>query len=232
MSREWKLFFPILLIVSISIQGYSIHAYMAAENRRNGVWCYRVHPLDYIADDCWNLTGPDPYILEAIRDVGEWTLPFDYRDSSFWYIAPWHDHYNQTLYEVLGRRPKPFLYNGTCYDYDVTYAGTYIVVEVLDEPPEKYWNVTNPDKRLLEGIKNLGKDILIPWFSDETLGPHPFRYNGAYYDYRVTGNIDFTEYPLATSAPRPEHPAMALAVVWVAVGSVYILKNRKTKAEP
>jgi hypothetical protein len=116
--------FFMLLIASVMIQGYSIYAYAAAGNRAangtwaDGIWCYRVHQLDYVADDCWNLTDPDQYILEAIEHLGNLTEPFDYRGSTFWFIAPWRDHYNITLTEILGRRPKPFLYNGTCYDYD------------------------------------------------------------------------------------------------------------------
>jgi len=115
LDRRWKVIFLALLIITVIIQGYNVYAFV---NSKPKVWAYKVTPLDYIPDDAWNLTDPDPYILDAIKHPGELSEPFDYRDSMFWYTAPWYEHYDQTLFEKLGRRPKPFLYNGTCYDYD------------------------------------------------------------------------------------------------------------------
>ena len=169
MNLKVKLFFLALLIATIAIQGYSIYAHTTAVKNgwKSGSWCYMVHPCDYIADDCWNLTDPDQYILAAIQNPDELTEPFDYGYSTFWFIAPWYDHFDLTLYDTLGRRPKPFLYNGTCYDYNA-----------------------------------------IPM-------------------------VDLVEYPSPKPEPvKPEHTAVGLAVVWVAAGSVYILKNRKAKSEP
>lgn len=160
MKHGWKLFFLTLLIVSIAVQGYSIYAYVKAENEwKSGGWSYMVHPLDYIANDCWNLTDPDQYILEAIQNPDEWTEWFDRRDSSFFSTAPWYEHLSANASE---RRPNPFLYNDTCYDYNCA----------------------------------------------------PL--------------MDIIYYPFPSS-PKPEHTTIGLAVVWGAVGSVYFLKNRKTR---
>jgi len=228
MSRKWKLLFLILLIASISIQAYSIYASTTAvENGwKKRRWCYRVHPLEYIADDCWNLTNPDQYILDAIQNPGEWTLPFDRKDSTFWFIAPWREHYNITLYNELGRKPKPFLYNGTCYDYDVCYAESDVVVEVLSKPPEKYWNVTKLDKRLLWGVKNPGKPFPMLCLDDYPAPPHPFLYNGTYYDYKIIGEIDIKEYPFPNTL-KPEYTALGITVIWGAVSSIYLAGNRR-----
>lgn len=246
MSRKWKLLFLILLIVSTVAQGYSVYTSETVVNERIA-WCYVVHPLDYIADDCWNLTDPDQYILEAIQNPDEWTLPFEYRDSTFWFSAPWDDCWvtdpeTGKLYlpAITEERPKPFLYNGTCYNYDSTYAGTGVVVEVLSEPPEKYWNITNLDKRLLWGINNPGKLYLMLILGGDSpyaypAPPRPFLYNGTYYNYTKDFYIDFW-HPSHKSPIKPEQTATILVVVWVvvwvAVGSVYLVKNRKAKAEP
>jgi hypothetical protein len=239
--------FLTLAIASIAIQGYSIYAYATVGSREadgkwvEGVWCYRVHLLDYVADDCWNLTAPDQYILEAIEHPGNWTEPFDHRDSTFWFIAPWYDHFNLNLTEILGRRPKPFLYNGACYDYDVADAGMQLVVRPLDEPPEQYWNLTNPDKYLLKAINNPGKIIAVPTDSQsiilEIVGTYywpstrkPFQYNGTYYNFSI-GFVERCGIPLP-KYPKPELTASALAAMWIAVGSIYIVKSRKTKIKP
>ena len=237
LKNRIKIFFLILLIFSIIIQGYSVYAYSMVRNRElSRIWCYRATPLDYISEDCWNLTDPDPYILEAIQNPGEWTETFRRQDSLFWSIAPWYAHLNTSAW-VDGKRPKPFIYNGTCYNYDVTYAGTILTVNPLDETPEEYWNLTTPDKDLLKAMKNPGKPIhcveteaiaiLSPYLFPSTY--KPFHYNGTYYSFSV-GYID-VEIPLPRP-PQPEHTAMALAGMWVTVGSVYILRNRKTKTKP
>jgi hypothetical protein len=218
------------------IQGYSIYTYakvQEAVSRRP--FCYIAEPLDYEPEKYWNLTDPDPYILEAIKHLGNWTEPFEYGNSTFWFTAIWDDP--DAPSEPHPIRPVPFKYNGTYYEYMVCYPGERLRVTILYEEPEEYWNLTSPDRYLLEAIESPGKTIVVGIDSktSEILGPHlwpstykPFCYNGTYYKYDLA-EIDYS-IPLPRS-PKPELTAGALATVWVAVGSVYILKNKKAKVQ-
>lgn len=226
-----KLAFITLLIATIIIQGYSIYVYSTVEETYGGGgYCYMVEPLDHEPEKYWDLAEPDPYILEAIEHPGNWTEPFVYKDSTFWFTAEWHDPDYVRNNTLEGIHPVPFKYNGTYYNYSVVGSGIIIGVRLLVEEPEEYWNLTNPNKYLLEAIENPGKSIAVGCdvsLSDllKQLPPCPFQYNGKYYDdhYVITY---LPTYPLP-SPFKPERTAMVLAGVWVAAGSVYLLKKKK-----
>jgi len=230
------MFFLLLLIASLMIQVYSIYSYMRVEERnRWQYYCYKVEPLDYEPEKYWNLTDPDPYILEAIQHLGEWAEPFYWEDSTFWFTAIWEENP-----EVPGPRPAhavPFKYNGTYYDYSRTVPGTRLRATLLNDVPEEYWNLTYPEKYLLEAIENPGETVVVGINSgvNEILGPYlwpstykPFKYNGRYYEFSVY-EIDYG-YPLP-KPQRPELTASILGLIWIAAGSIYFLENRKTKTQ-
>lgn len=229
MGRRWKLLLVSLLIASIIIQLYSVYAYATAEERNSILYyCYMVEPLDYVPGKYWNLTDPDQYILEAIENPGRWTEPFHYKDSTFWFTAIW-DNPEIAPPGPHCIQPTPFKYNGTYYTYHVVYPSTRLWVYLLSEEPEEYWNLTNPDKYLLEGIENPGKMIVVGIYSNVSavLGAHnykPFYYNGHYYDYKI-GEVDYG-YPLPTVI-KPEHTAAVLSGIWIMTGSIYFTRKKK-----
>lgn len=163
---ELSKFKLVLLMLSLSaglvVQVCDVYAHVDEEGHLSYYFTYKVEPLDYVPERYWVLEEPDPYILEAIHNPGRWTEPFYYKDSTFWFTAIWHDPEDPS-------RPVPFLYNGTYYTYEVAYTGCLLTVYVLDEEPEKYWNLTDPvDKYLMEGIKNPGKTIIVGSYSNVT----------------------------------------------------------------
>lgn len=226
LNCKWKIFFLVLLIATISIQGYSLYADATVKEVRSSTYfSYIAFPLDYEPENYWNLTDPDQYILEAIENPGNWTEPFNYMDSTFWYAPGWLDT-DATDW------PLPFKYNGTYYNYGNAYPGRRLVVTLLDKEPEEYWNLTDPDKYTLEGIENPGKTIVVGIGVKLTLQLGPFQYNGKYYDASVAEHdYGYPSHSPESLPPKPEHIAIVLAGTWVAVGSVFILQNRKTKTE-
>jgi len=222
---KFKLALIVLLIATIIIQGYSSYVYAKViETNSAAYFCYIVFPLEHEPEKYWILTEPDPYILEAIEHPGNWTEPFFYKDSTFWFTAEWHSPEFPLTSEFF--QLVPFKYNGTYYDYGAAGSNTRIRVELLDEEPEEYVNLTNPDKYMLEGIENPGKRIAVK-FGVAFKGPgSPFQYNGKYYACEVMDVL--LECP-SHEPVKPEYTAMALAGVWGAIGSVYFLKKRKAK---
>jgi hypothetical protein len=236
LNRTVKLFFLSLLIISILIQGYSIFSYATnIKEDRFQHYCYIVESLDYVPKKYWDLTDPDPYILEAIENPGEWTEPFYREDSTFWFTAIWDDNPGLPGPRIL--KSVPFKYNGTYYNYDVVYPGERLVVTALHETPEEYWNLTDTDKYLMRAIENPGELIVVGIDSRarEILSPYsfpstykPFQYNGTFYDFSME-DADYG-YPLPIPQ-RPELTASILGGMWITIGSIYILKTRKTKIE-
>jgi len=199
-------------------------------------YCYIVEPLDYVPEKYWNLANPDPYILEAIENPGEWTEPFYWEYSTFWFTAIWDDDPGLPGPRIL--KSVPFKYNGKYYDYDVVYPGERLVVTVFHETPEEYWDLTDTDKYLLMaignscelivvGIDSRVREILCPFLFPSTY--KPFQYNGTFYDFSME-DVDYG-YPLPMPQ-RPELTTSMLSVMWIIVGSIYILETRKTKIRP
>lgn len=227
LNRKWKIIFLALLIVTITVQGYSIYVYA------NSQWadgeancCYIVWVLESEPENYWNLTNPDPYILEAIEHPGNWTEPFNYKDSTFWFTAIWDNP--DAPSEPHPIQPVSFKYNGTYYNYLAAFPGRRLRVNLLDEEPENYWNLTNPDKYTLKAIENLGETIVVGINATLNLQPGPFKYDEKYYEY----DVFYVDAQLPLPLPvKPENTAAVLAGVWVATGSVYVLKNRRTKAK-
>lgn len=237
LNRRWKAIFLVLLIVTIAVVGIYVKVYATVKKSESFAYiCYIVWELDREPEKYWNLTEPDPYILEAIEHPGEWTEPFFFAESTFWYTAIWDDP--DLWGEPHPIQPVPFKYNGTYYDYMFGKCDTFLCVTPLDEEPEEYWNLTNPDKYLLEAIKNPGETIAVG-INSTTLGIlwkhegiYTFLYNGSYYEYDVTFiDWDFTSLP---NTPNPAEKLFAglatgLATAWVITGLIYMVANRKTK---
>jgi hypothetical protein len=222
------------------IQGYSIYTYATVEEAGIAYYCYLAEPLDHKPEKYWVLTDPDPYILEAIQHPGIWTESFDPENSTFWFTAIWDDP--NAPPEPHPMEPVPFLYNGTYYWYGATYPGERLRVTIVNNKPEDYWNLTEPDKYLLEAIENPGKWIVVGLNSTtrEILSKHIwpthepfFQYNGTYYTFDFA-NVDYG-YPFPESS-QTEVIRNALTATCIVVGStagsVYILKKRKTRTQP
>jgi hypothetical protein len=230
------MFFLILLAISIALQGYSTYTYAKVqEAQTSGYFCYIAWPLGHEPEKYWNFTDPDPYILEAIEHPGNWTEPFIYVDSTFWFTAQWWDPdtWQGVSPNVWWAEVVPFKYNETYYNYGVCIAGVRLSVNLLKEKPKEYWNLTDPDKYTLEAIENPGEEIVVAMDAKLNLQDGPFQHDGNYYSYLIAC-VDYG-YPLPKpeiGPPKPEHTAIGLAGIWAIVGSVYILKNRKTKAKP
>jgi hypothetical protein len=223
LNRKTKLILVVLFIASVTAQAYSIYAYATVTERNHASYfCYRAERLDYVPENYWNLTDPDPYISEAIEKLGEWTEPFYYENSTFWFTAIWDEP--DAPPEPHCIHPVPFRYNETYYDYDVWYSGEYLTVNLLNEEPPEYWNLTNPDKYTMEAIENPGKRIAVGINATLNLQPGPFQYKGKYYNYSIVDVLQ--TYPLPKPL-KPEHTATVVAVMWVVVGSVYVVSNRK-----
>ena len=227
MNRRWKAISLALLIATITVMSVYVKVYATLQESSSMYVCYIVWELDHQPEKYWNLTEPDPYILEAIEHPGECTEPFPYTESTFWYTAIWDDGDPETTHPI---QPVPFKYNGTYYDYMFYPCCTYLRVTPLDEEPEAYWNLTNPSKYLLEAIKNPGKTIVVGMDSPLGLGEHKgftFLYNGTYYEYDIS-SVDWASYPLP-KLPKPESVAAGLGATWVIAGLIYVVASRKTK---
>lgn len=149
MSCRIKVCLLLLLAASVAIEGYAIYANAKVEEEKKIQYlCLMVQPVDFKPEKHWNLTDPDQYVLEAIRNPGVYTEPFYYEDSTFWYAAD----ENQGPYGY-------FYYNGTYYKYDLDLINTLLIAYRLSGRPSEYWNLTNPNKYLLEAIENPGKKL-------------------------------------------------------------------------
>ena len=242
MNRKWKVVFLVLLITTITVQGYSTYIYAYSEKTITipDDWsedtCYMVYPLDYTPEKYWVLTEPDQYILVAINYPGNITEPFYACYSTFWDEggAAFAVDFNVTVcVDGFSQSPFiPFLYNETYYAYWIGLPGTRVTVKLLDEEPEEYCNLTNPERWLLKAIENPGKRATVPMDDYHYPPQRCFKYEGKYYSWR-RWNIDY--WPDVWGNIKGDVPirtAIGLSLIWVAVGSVYLVKNRRTKAEP
>lgn len=136
---------------------------------------------------CWNLTDPDPYILEALQNPGHWTELFYYKNSTFWRIAWWGYGNLGPQNPIMQVHPVPFKYNGTYYDYSMGARDLEYWVEPLNEEPKDYSSFTNVPWYLQEAINNPGKMIAQSLEFDSDMWEFfwsiktPFKYNGTYY---------------------------------------------------
>lgn len=184
----------------------------------------------------WNLTDPDPYILEALQNPGHWTELFEYKNSTFWSIAWWSygkvDPQNPIMH---GRILVLFKYNGTYYYYDMTSPPFMYRVSPLDEEPENYNNFTtvpwylqeaidNPRRWIAQSVEFYHETWEFLWHTAKT-----FKFNGTYYDLDVFEGLSGLPEDLNHAMwPRTEYTvAGATGLVFSGIALLYIRKKRK-----
>jgi hypothetical protein len=242
LNRKWKIVFLVLLIATITVQGYSTYIYAYSEKTITipDDWsedtCYIACPLNYTPEKYWILTEPDQYILEAINYPENWTEPFYACYSTFWDKSVAALTKGVDVPTPMAELPEvpfyPFLYNGTYYAFDVALPGTRVTVKLLTEEPEEYCNLTKPERWLLKAIENPGKGATVP-IDDYHYPPQRyFKYEGKYYSWQRWGIDYWPDVWGNIKGDVPIRTAIGLSLIWVVAGSVYLVKNRKTKAEP
>jgi hypothetical protein len=184
----------------------------------------------------WNLTDPDPCILEALQNPGHWTELFDYENSTFWRIAWWNygtlDLQNPIMH---GIHRMPFKYNGTYYFYDMLEPSFMYRVNPLNEEPEDYYNFTSVPWYLQEAIDNPGKMITqsVEFYHEIWRFlrhmENPFKYNGSYYELDLFDVLQLLPEDLNHAMwPRTEYTvAGATGLAFSGIALLCIRKKRK-----
>jgi len=109
---------------------------------------------------------------------------------------------------------------------EIPVGGLFYKATLLEETPNEYWDLTDPDIWILEAINNPGQLIEVnqtaTTFLENYLGPSNIRYDNKYYFVTAT----YSEEEIGDSIFLG--PAFAgLLTAWVSVGSVVVVKKFK-----
>lgn len=162
--------------------------------------------LGFKPEHFWTLNDPDPYILKAIKHPRTFVLT---DIENFVHPAPetfLHKFYAHECYPY-------FYYNGTYCDFgtELIYysetgrsggypsCGHYWKVKLLDEEPEDYVEVTDPNPYLKACLEHPGKWVMIDdgYFRDhpeamslDKMPSYNIKYEGKYYRHDGSRYVD------------------------------------------